>query len=290
MAVSSTVDGTYAYRGSFRPFDQHMSRDITAFVDDDGTGYMVSAARENYDLHIYRLTYDYTDVESLVYAWRGDHREAPALFKRNGVYFMLTSGATGWNPNQQKYATATNLAGPWSGWQNVGDSTAYGSQTTFVLPIQGTQTTSCRYLGDRWGNGFGASYADSQYVWLPLRFPSDTGLAMDWYAQVNIDTETGVVSGVPESYVNLVARHSGKCADVVTGSSASNAEVIQYACGDGADQQWQFQDAGGGHHRIVARHSGKCLDVAGGSTANSTRLIQWSCNGGGNQQWQRRAR
>ena len=35
------------------------------------------------------------------------HREAPALFKRNGVYFMLTSAATGWNPNQQQYATAT---------------------------------------------------------------------------------------------------------------------------------------------------------------------------------------
>ena len=92
-----------------------MSRDITVFVDTDGTGYMISAARENYDLHIYRLTADYTGIAALVAdPWPGGHREAPALFKRNGVYFMLTSGATGWNPNQQQYATATSIAGPWT--------------------------------------------------------------------------------------------------------------------------------------------------------------------------------
>jgi len=55
VAVSDTVDGTYSYQGSFRPLGQHMSRDITTFVDTDGTGYMISAANENYDLQIYRL-------------------------------------------------------------------------------------------------------------------------------------------------------------------------------------------------------------------------------------------
>src|SRR5687767_8776646 len=55
VAVSSTVDGNYTYLGSFRPMG-HMSRDITAYVDTDGAGYMISAARENYDLHVYRLT------------------------------------------------------------------------------------------------------------------------------------------------------------------------------------------------------------------------------------------
>src|SRR5262245_16241743 len=47
VAVSSTVDGTYSYLGSFRPLG-HMSRDITAFVDTDGAGYMISAANENF--------------------------------------------------------------------------------------------------------------------------------------------------------------------------------------------------------------------------------------------------
>jgi Glycosyl hydrolases family 43 len=194
VAVANSVEGPYTYRGSFRPMNIHMSRDITAFVDDDGSGYMVSAANENYDLHIYRLTPDYTGIASLVKAWDGDHREAPALFKRDGVYFMLTSGATGWNPNQQKYATATSLGGPWSAWRNVGDSSAYGSQTAYVLPIQGSQTTSYLYLGDRWGPGFGGTYADSQYVWFPLTFPDRTSLLMQGPSRVTVDMVIGTVS------------------------------------------------------------------------------------------------
>src|SRR5262245_23170327 len=149
VAVSSTVDGNYTYLGSFRPLG-HMSRDITAFVDTDGAGYMISAANENYDLHVYRLTSDFTGVATLVRRWVGDHREAPALFKRDGVYFMLTSGATGWSPNQQRYSTATSITGTWSAWQNAGDAAAYGSQAAFVLPVQGSQATSYLYLGDRW--------------------------------------------------------------------------------------------------------------------------------------------
>lgn len=287
VATSGTVDGQYSYRGSFRPLGTYMSRDLTVFVDDDGSGYLVSAANENYDLNVYRLTPDYTNVASLVRSWPGDHREAPALFKRNGVYFMVTSGATGWNPNQQKYATSTGLTGGWSSWQNVGDSTAYGSQTAFVLPVQGSRTTSYLYLGDRWGPGFGGSYADSQYVWLPLSFPGATTLAMDWSPAITVDTETGTVTGTSSGvYVNLVARNSGKCADVVNGSTASNAEVIQYSCGTGYNQQWQLRDAGSGYVQLVARHSGLCADVANASTGDGARVIQYACGAGTNQQWQ----
>src|SRR4051812_37728110 len=246
VAVSSTVDGAYSYRGSFRPLDTYMSRDITTFVDDDGTGYMVSSANENRDLNVYRLTADYTGVAALVRTWPGDVREAPALFKRNGVYFMLTSGATGWSPNQQKYSSATAITGTWSAWSNVGDATAYGSQTAYVLPIAGTSTTSYLYLGDRWGNSIGGTVNDSRYVWLPLRFPSSTTLAMDYFSSLVIDAAAGTVSGPPGSYVNVVARHSGKCLDVVGASTADNAETIQYACGAGFNQQWRRVDRGTG--------------------------------------------
>jgi hypothetical protein len=286
VAVSSTVDGAYSYRGSFRPFNQYMSRDITVFVDDDGSGYMVSAANENYDLNVYRLTADYTGVAALVRSWPGDHREAPALFKRNGVYFMLTSGATGWSPNQQKYSSASSLTGTWSAWQNVGDATAYGSQTAAVLTVQGSQATSYLYLGDRWGPGFGGTYADSQYVWLPLRFPSATTVAMDGYDQITVDAASGVVTGVPLSYIGLQARHSGKCADIVDAGTANNAELVQYTCGSGYNQQFSLRDVGSGYVQLVARHSGLCLDVANASSADSAQVIQYACGTGTNQQWQ----
>ncbi|MEU0840588.1 RICIN domain-containing protein [Streptomyces sp. NPDC005962] len=287
VATSATVDGDYTWRGSFRPLGEHMSRDITLFKDGDGTGYMISAARENYDLQIYRLTDDYTGVASLVAnPWPGGHREAPALFKRGNVYFMLTSGATGWSPNQQQYATATSLAGPWSAMRNVGDATAYGSQTAYVLPVQGARTTSYLYLGDRWGNSFGGKVNDSRYVWLPLTFPTATTMAMDWYPQLTIDTEAGTVTGSGGPYTPLRARHSGKCADIVSAAQTDGTTAVQYTCNGGGNQLFWSRSAGDGYVQLIARHSSQCLTVAGGSTADGAAVVQSACGTGANQQWQ----
>jgi hypothetical protein len=328
VAVSSTVDGNYTYQGSFRPLGDSMSRDITVFVDTDGTGYMASAANENYDLHLYKLTADYTGIASLVAnPWPGGHREAPALFKRGSVYFMLTSAATGWNPNQQQYATATSLAGPWSAMTNVGDSTAFNSQTAYVLPVQGSSGTSYLYLGDRWGNSFGGTVNDSRYVWLPLTFPSSTSLSMSWSPEITVDTTAGTVTGTSATYETLTARHSGKCADIPSQSLWQGVAAAQYTCNGGTNQKYWFKSVGSGYYELMTRHSslcltenatnvtqencttantqqwsvttsgsyvllksrasGECLDVNGGSTANSAALITYTCNGGTNQQWTR---
>ncbi|GGR73379.1 MULTISPECIES: RICIN domain-containing protein [Streptomyces] len=328
VAVSDTVDGTYTYRGSFRPLGQYMSRDLTTYVDTDGTAYLVSAANENYDLHIYRLTADYTGIAGLVAnPWPGGHREAPALFKRGGVYFMLTSGATGWNPNQQQYATATSLTGPWTSWKAVGDSTAYGSQTAYVLPVQGTSGTSYLYLGDCWGNSFGGTVNDSRYVWLPLAFPTATSMTMSWYPEITVDTTAGTVTGTAAAYNTLIARHSSKCADVPSRSLWQGVAISQYGCNGGTNQKWWFKDLGNGYRALVGRDSslclqenasgvtqenctgataqqwslaasgsyvtltsrasGECLDVSGGSTADSAAIITYACNGAANQQWTR---
>jgi hypothetical protein len=258
-----------------------MSRDITVFVDTDGAGYMISAARENYDLHIYRLTADYTGIASLVAdPWHGGHREAPALFKRGGVYFMLTSGATGWNPNQQQYATATNLAGPWTAMTNVGDSTTYGSQTAYVLPVQGSSGTSYLYMGDRWGNSFGGTVNDSRYVWLPLTFPTSTSMSMSWSPEVTIDTAAGTVTGTSATYNTLIARHSGKCADVTSQSLWQGAQIKQYDCNGGNNQKYWFKSVGSGYYQLVVRNSSLCVQE------NASTVTQENCNASAtSQQW-----
>ncbi|WP_410642940.1 RICIN domain-containing protein [Amycolatopsis sp. lyj-346] len=292
VATSATVDGGYTYRGSFRPLGAHMSRDITLFKDDDGTAYMASAARENADLNVYRLTADYTGVAALVRTlWPGSYREAPAMFKRNGIYFLLTSGATGWQPNQQKYATATSVTGTWSGLANVGDATGYGSQTAYVLPVQGSQATSYLYLGDRWAGAWNRPVNESRYVWLPLSFPSATTMSMSWYPKVGIDAATGVVAGTGSgsAYESLVARHSGKCADIPSSAKDDGTAVKQYSCNSGWNQQWSVLDLGNGYANLIARHSGKCLDVSDAATADGAAAVQWACNGGTNQQWQLQA-
>ncbi|MCP2331358.1 RICIN domain-containing protein [Actinoalloteichus caeruleus] len=287
VAVSDTVDGDYEWRGSFRPFDEHMSRDITAFVDGDGTGYMISSARENYDLHVYRLTPDYTQVEELVHVlWPGGHREAPAMFERDGVYFLVTSGATGWNPNQQKYATAECVECPWTEPTNLGNSTAFGSQTAFVLPVEGSETTGYLYMGDRWGPAQGGTPNDSEYVWLPLEFPTPTSLTMDWTPELEIDTATGRISGLDGGQARpVVARHSSKCLDVADESTAEGHRVIQWECTGGNNQRWVSRDVGGGHVELVAWHSGRCLTVEGGSTSDGGAVTQRACTGEPHQQW-----
>src|SRR5262245_37316742 len=206
VASSLTVDGDYTYHGSFRPLAKtgvidhgkpgYMSRDCTLFVDTDGTAYFISAANENADLHVYRLTSDYLEIESLVVKlWVGQKREAPAMFKRNGFYFLLSSGATGWSPNQQKYAVSTNISSGWSSLTNIGDSVCFYSQTTYVLPVQGSSGTSYLYLGDRWAGAWGGRVNDSTYVWLPLTFSSNTAMSMSWRNTTTIDTASGTLGG-----------------------------------------------------------------------------------------------
>ena len=77
--------------------------------DDDKAAYIIYSSHGNKDLHIGRLTKDYTDVTATFKkagGLVGKKREAPALFKHNGRYFMITSGCTGWDPNKALVHTA----------------------------------------------------------------------------------------------------------------------------------------------------------------------------------------
>lgn len=163
IAVCDTPDGDFVYYGHFNPYG-YMSRDCTLFQDDDGTAYFISAARDNADLHIYRLSEDYLNVDKLVgRLWQGEYREAPAVIKHSGKYYMLTSFCTGWDPNQGKYAVADSMEGDWSSLTEIGDETTYHSQPAFILEKNG----KILYYGDRW-RGSGEKYFTSGYVVYPL--------------------------------------------------------------------------------------------------------------------------
>ncbi len=201
VAYCDTVDGDYEYLGSFRPLG-HMSRDCTLFKDDDGTAYFISAAKENYDLNIYRLTDDYLAIDKLVHIIAGQHREAPAVFKANGYYFLVTSVCSGWNPSQGAYAYTTDLESDhWSPLHNLDSNTTYESQGTFILPLEGTCTTSYLFMADRHGGAYGQHPNTSKYVWFNLELSGASTLTINWYPKLEIDTTTGVIrkAVLPES-------------------------------------------------------------------------------------------
>ena len=70
----------------------------------------------------------------------------------------------------------------------------------------------------------------------------------------------------------LVNRTSGKALDVYGRATSEGARISQYSRNDGAWQQWQFVDSGGGYYRLKSRHSNKVLSFS--STADRTGLVQ----------------
>jgi arabinan endo-1,5-alpha-L-arabinosidase len=106
---------------------------------------------------------------------------------------------------------------------------------------------------------------------------------------------TGTVVGMPaasaatvddSAWYILVNRHSGKALDVYDLATDDGAPMVQWARNDGAWQQWQFVDSGGGFYRLRSRHSGKVLDVRDLSTTDGADIVQWSDQNGLNQQFQ----
>jgi len=297
VAYCKTPDGKYTYLGSFRPFASsgvidhdrpgYMSRDCNVFVDTDGKGYFISASNENMDLHLYELTPDYKGIASLkAKLFVGKQREAPCLIKRNGYYYLITSGCTGWDPNQAKYAYSRDLASGWSELYNLGDSTTYKSQPTFIMPVQVTKGTSYLYMGDRWAGAWGGKVNDSQYVWLPLIFRSDTVLELPYYGSIKINAAEGTITEpiTDTTKYKIVNRNSGKVLDARDGTRAS--QLVQWTDNGSESQKWYLVDMGSGYKKIVSVSSGYVLDIKDDSRSDGAAVILWYSNGGNNQQWQ----
>lgn len=168
VAVSDFPTGPFKYLGSFRP-NNAMSRDQTLFVDDDGRAYQLYSSENNATLYISELTDDYLRPSGrFTRNFIGASREAPAVFKHDGKYYMLSSGCTGWDPNQAELAVADSIMGQWKVLGNPctgtdADKTFY-AQSTYVQPVYGKKDLYVAMF-DRWNK---TDLENSRYVWLPL--------------------------------------------------------------------------------------------------------------------------
>lgn len=186
VAVSDSPVGPFEYLGSFRPNDA-MSRDQTVFVDDDGKAYQFASSENNATMYINELSDDYLKpTGKFTRNFIGASREAPAVFKRNGKYYLLTSGCTGWDPNSAEMAVADNIMGPWT---VIGDpctgtdaDKTFFAQSTYVLPVAGADDVYLA-LFDRWNK---KDLEDSRYVWLPIEWNSDGIPSIPWKDTVEL--------------------------------------------------------------------------------------------------------
>ncbi len=190
VAVSDSPTGPFEYLGSFRPNDA-MSRDQTVFVDDDGKAYQFASSENNQTLYINELTDDYLrPTGRFTRNFIGMSREAPAVFKKDGKYYMISSGCTGWDPNNAELAMADSIMGP---WKLVGDpctgkdaDKTFYAQSTYVQPVYGKKDLFIAMF-DRWNK---TDLENSRYVWLPISF-KDGKITIPWRETWSIDEISG---------------------------------------------------------------------------------------------------
>jgi hypothetical protein len=180
-------DGDYQYLKSFRPLGKE-SRDIGQFVDDDGSAYLIFECRPTKGFYIAKLSDDYLDVAKEVCLLQAP-LEGGAVVHYKGLYYAIGSALTGWRPNPNKYATATALEGPWSEFKDIAppETNTYGAQSTFMLKVTGTKTTSVIFMGDLWRP---AAQWDSRYLWMPLQIEG-ANLALPAPKPWTLDVQTG---------------------------------------------------------------------------------------------------
>ena len=158
-----------------------MARDMTLYVDEDGKAYHIHASEENLTLHIAELNEDFSGFTGkYIRVLPTGHNEAPAVFKRNGKYYMITSGCTGWAPNAARLLVSDSMMGNWEYVGNpcVGDGKdlTFHSQSTFILPVQGKKDAFI-FMADRWNP---ENAIDGRYIWLPILFDEKGIPYLEW--------------------------------------------------------------------------------------------------------------
>ncbi len=136
------------------------------FIDDDGSAYLIFESRPSKGFYIAELSKDYLNVEKEVCFIKAP-LEGGALVHYDGLYYIVGSELTGWKPNPNKYATSVSLRGPWTEFKDVAppETYTYGSQSTMLLKIVGSRTTTVLFMADIWKP---KTQWDSRYLWMPL--------------------------------------------------------------------------------------------------------------------------
>ena len=117
--------------------------DTAVFTDDDGRQYLFTALAGDTGWNVSDCLYQLAPdcLSAVKFKRLGTGGEAPAIFKHEGVYYLLHSHLTGLNSNDNFYHTATNLWGPWQAKGNIAQGehspNTFITQTMDVVPVAG---------------------------------------------------------------------------------------------------------------------------------------------------------
>ena len=206
-ATSNTVSGQYTLKGALTNASGAIAShsDMSA-ITDGNNAYVITESG-----HVYTLS---TDCHSWLSdksfsAINGDSTgsESPTVFKAGSTYYWIGSYKTGWRANNNFYATAPAMTGPWthqgflapvtdtstttpSGQPNppewISDQRTWLSQSTWVMPVSGCNGTVYVYWGDHWDGTTSTSPTPglhnylTGYVFQPIVF-TGTAISLPTY-------------------------------------------------------------------------------------------------------------
>jgi beta-xylosidase len=253
----------------------HAARDIDphVFLDDNGQAYLFWGGDGN--CRYAKLNSDMISLGSGVMDVPGltgsgyTYLEAPFVFKTNGTYFLMYADQP-W-PSKIRYATATNIAGPWTHRGVIGAPTGTGTNHEGAAYFNGQWWYT--YHTEELSNG----NPYSRCICVDKMTVSGNTISPITY------TSFWMNSG---SYSKIKNRATGLYIDGM-GSTSNGANCCQWSSSTSYNQQWAIE-AAGSYVKIKNRTSGLYLDGMG-RTSNGSICGQWSSSSSNNQQWTREA-
>jgi Glycosyl hydrolases family 43 len=189
-ATAEKITGPYTFNGPILFNGKPIKKwDMGTFQDKDGSGYVLLHGGD-----IYKLNADYKSINEQISKAFEKGFESPAIFKKDSLYYFLGSDLTGWERNDNYYFTSTSLKGPWTkqGFFAPQGTLTWNSQTTFVLPIEGSKETTYMFMGDRWS--FPKQNSAATYVWQSLIVDGYKISLPEFKEAWTIDLSTGIAS------------------------------------------------------------------------------------------------
>lgn len=153
------------------------SQDMTLYKDENGQAYLFHTTDQDKTMSIDRLDDSYLKTTGeFVSTMIGQKREAPAVCKHKGLYYIISSGCTGWDPNSALYAASWDIMGEFVLIDNPceGDNyrNTFNGQSTYVFEAGG----KFWLMLDHWNPD---DLQSSGYSILPVEF-TDERMTISW--------------------------------------------------------------------------------------------------------------
>lgn len=227
LCVASATPGqSFTFHKSFQPFG-NQSRDMSFFKDDDGSAYIISSANTNADLILYRLTTNWLDVASQVTTvYQGLHREAPAIIKKDGFYYLFTSQAAGWYPSKATYSSTTSLAGPWSELRTIGNTSTFSAQSGVggAIRLKRDNGNNVIMMVNRWMFGWKDAVDPTHHQrMLPLTFSNGYAF-FDFYESVRYNSVNDSMVPVQDGKLVSQGKPATASSNSATASKANDGD------------------------------------------------------------------